>query len=108
MLDELKTDTVPSVIDTGFAFYGIPVGPLLDSPFIVHRKATGQELLGALKQIGGDRLILNSALAWGYGDCLALSKIRLYLELQDVSNDTLNNIFYENALSFFSQWRDIR
>ena len=60
-----------------------------------------------LKENKIDNLLFSSALAWGCGDALALSKIKLGLELNGVQEDLINKFFYQNALNFFSKWKDI-
>lgn len=107
LLDELLPEVLLEVSQTGFAFYGIPVGPYLNSPFIVHRKTTGKALLDIIPHIDTKKIVVNSALAWGYGDHLALPKIKLYLEQENVANDIIENLFCNNACEFYSKWKTL-
>ncbi|MFZ1527904.1 MAG: TatD family hydrolase [Ferruginibacter sp.] len=107
LLDEIIPVNLPRVIDTGFAFYGVPASPVLDSPFVVHRKAPWNEIYELVKEFGSDKIILNSALAWGYGDGLSLSKIRLSLLQNGVDEKILDRLFYYNASSFFNKFKKI-
>jgi predicted metal-dependent TIM-barrel fold hydrolase len=100
---DLTLDTLGHAWDLNLGGYGIPVSPTLDSLFVIHEKATPQEALQIIEQYGADRLMFNTALHFGFGDPLALSRVLLYLKQKQVGEDTLGKVFYGNAKNFF--WR---
>jgi predicted metal-dependent TIM-barrel fold hydrolase len=83
--------------------YGIAVSPLYDGPFTLRRKLNEKEVLAVVRESGGERLMLNSGLHYGYADPLCLPKCLLRMKLEGASENLLTALAYENAWQFFQR-----
>lgn len=103
LLDDLTADTIELARTIPFGGYGISVSTVANAPFMLHRKAGPSEVLTLLQANHAEKLILSTALAWGYGDPLAIPRVLLKLATSGVDENTLRKLAYENAVRFFSQ-----
>jgi len=100
MFFDLTLGTLDYAWKLGLGGYGIPVSPTLDSLFVIHEKASPEEAREILARYGADRLMFNTALHFGFGDPLALSKVLLYLRQKGVLIDDLRKVFNGNSRRF--------
>lgn len=103
LLDDLTADTIDGAYDLGLGGYGIAVSPRLNGVYVAHRKATPTEAKELIEKFGTDKLIFNSALGWGYGDPMSISRVLLNLKLMGVPEATLKKLVYENPKRFLLQ-----
>ena len=103
LLDDLTIETLPIALDLKIGGYGIAVSPTLNGLYIQHKKATPTEAKAIIDEFGTDKIIFNSALAWGFGDPLGISRTLLHLKMMGVSEADLKKMAYDNAFTFFSQ-----
>jgi len=81
--------------------YGIAVSPTLNGLFVIHEKNSPEEALQIIEQFGQERIMFNSALHFGFGDPLCLSRTLLHLSVRGVPESKLTQIAYGNAMRFF-------
>jgi len=103
LLDDLTVETFNYVRKLNLGGYGIAVSPKLNGLFVMHKKATPEEAKALIDQHGSDKIMFNSALAWGFGDAIGISRVLLHLKMSGVPENTLKKLAYENAKQFFSQ-----
>lgn len=82
--------------------YGIPVSPRIDGLFCLHPKLDHREVMRLVERYGSERLMLNSALHFGFADSLCFPKTVLRLRLAGVDQAVLAKIAHDNAEKFFS------
>lgn len=103
LLDDLTIETLSYAWKLQLGGYGIAVSPILNGLFVMHRKASPLEVKALIDQYGCEKIIFNSALGWGFGDPLAISRSLLHLKMMGEKEDVLQKLAYENARRFFSQ-----
>jgi predicted metal-dependent TIM-barrel fold hydrolase len=81
--------------------YGIAVSPLCDGPFTIRRKLNENEVLAVVRELGEERLMLNSGLHYGNADPLCLPKCLLRMKLAGAPEKLLTALAYDNAWQFF-------
>jgi len=108
LLDDLNLEVCTSgILNNGIEFgaYGVSVSCVGPSLFLLHRKCAPDEVRKLLAEFGARRLLLNSALAWGFGDPLAIPRVLLSLRMNGVPEETLRQLAFDNAAAFFSRSR---
>lgn len=94
VVDHNNEETVKDVLDRGFwaAFTIYP-----------HTKMGNERMVEIVKMYGSERIMVNSAADWGVSDPLSVYKTAYLMEKKGVEEKEINNVVYQNALSFFAQ-----
>lgn len=108
LMVDLHKDTLPLVWDLELGGYGIPVSPKLNGLFAVRPKMDAKEVKEILDQYGVEKILFNSALHFGFGDPLCISRVLLHLNRMGVSDEVLKKCAYDNAVQFFSQSKNFQ
>ena len=103
LMVDLNKDKLALVWDLELGGYGIPVSPKLNGLFAVHQKMDAKEAKEIIDQYGSEKIMFNSALHFGFGDPLCISRVLLHLDRMGVSDEILKKLTYDNAIRFFSQ-----
>lgn len=100
-LVDLNFDKLELAHGLGLGGYGIPVSPKVDGIFCVHEKQSHADVMRMVETFGSSRLMLNSALHFGFADVLCFPKTVLRLKLAGMDLDTLSDLAFTNAERFF-------
>lgn len=94
VIDHNNEETVKGVLDRGFwaAFTIYP-----------HTKMGNERMVEIVKMYGSERIMVNSAADWGVSDPLSVYKTAYLMEMKGIDENDINNVVYQNALSFFAQ-----
>lgn len=94
IVDHNNEETVRDVLDRGFwaAFTIYP-----------HTKMGNERMTEIVKQYGPERIFINSAADWGISDPLAVPKTAQLMLERGISEETVQLVAYQNALTAFSQ-----
>lgn len=106
LLDDLDAQTLEIGLELQLGAYGIAVSPILNSLYVLHNKTTPNEIITLIEKHGCNKIIFNTALAWGFGDAMAISKVILHLKMKGISEDCLYKLAYGNANRFLSQCKN--
>ncbi len=94
IVDHNNEETVKEVLDRGFwAAFTI-------YPFT---KMGNERMVEIIKQYGTERIMINSAADWGISDPLAVPKTAALMKQCGISDDDIQLVTYQNAITAFGQ-----
>jgi predicted metal-dependent TIM-barrel fold hydrolase len=94
IVDHNNEETVKEVLDRGFwAAFTI-------YPFT---KMGNERMVEIVRQFGPDRIMINSAADWGISDPLAVPKTAALMKDNNIPDETIRLVTYQNAISAFAQ-----
>lgn len=94
IVDHNNEETVKEVLDRGFwAAFTI-------YPFT---KMGNERMVEVVKQYGPERIMINSAADWGISDPLAVPKTASLMKQHGISDETIEQVTYRNAITAFGQ-----
>jgi hypothetical protein len=94
IVDHNNEETVKEVLDRGFwAAFTI-------YPFT---KMGNERMVDIVKQYGPERIMINSAADWGISDPLAVPKTAALMKQENILDEHIRLVTYQNALTAFAQ-----
>ncbi len=94
IVDHNNEETVKSVLDQGFwAAFTI-------YPFT---KMGNERMVKVVEQYGSNQIMVNSAADWGISDPLAIPKTAALMKMRGISNETIHQVTYQNAIDAFGK-----
>ncbi|HUV39487.1 MAG TPA: TatD family hydrolase [Planctomycetota bacterium] len=93
-IDHNTEETISDARKTG-CFAGMTVYPI--------SKLTPERVSNIIRRHGAERMIVNGSADWGVSDPLSLPKVVAYMAKDGHSEETIQNIVFDNAMAFYSQ-----
>lgn len=94
IVDHNNEETMKEVLDRGFwAAFTI-------YPFT---KMGNERMAGIVKQLGTERIMINSAADWGISDPLAVPKTAALMKDMGIADEDIRMVTYQNAITAFAQ-----
>jgi predicted metal-dependent TIM-barrel fold hydrolase len=94
ILDHNTEDTIKVSRDSG-CYSGMTVYPI--------SKLDPVRVSGIIREFGSDRMIVNGSADWGVSDPLSLVKVVKHMQQEGHSEDTIQDLVFNNAMSFYSR-----
>jgi len=99
IIDHNTEETIAISRQTG-CYCGMTVYPI--------SKLTPQRVSDMIREFGSERMIVNGSADWGISDPLSLIKVAAFLKADGHPQETIQNLVFNNAMSFYSgspKWR---
>ena len=93
-IDHNTEETISDARKTG-CFAGMTVYPI--------SKLTPERVSNIIRRHGAERMIVNGSADWGVSDPLSLPKVVAYMAKDGHSEETIQNIVFDNTMAFYSQ-----
>lgn len=94
IVDHNNEETMKEVLDRGF-WAGFTIYPFT--------KMGNERMADIVKQIGTERILINSAADWGISDPLAVPKTAALMIDKGISKEDIRKVTYQNAIDAFAQ-----
>ena len=92
-IDHNTEETIATARETG-CFAGMTVYPI--------SKLTPKRVSSIIREHGSERMIVNGSADWGVSDPLSLPKVVAFMAKDGHSDDTIQDIVFENAMAFYA------